>query len=200
MAQTTEKEQAVIAPFAVQADHPRNSDLLLQAIEGGIRLRSTVRADRRVFSRVLQEEVIPPDQSTFLSKFPVIPGMVLAVNPAKLTWLVTDPLSEDPDLCAKIKSAMKRVSQFNTDARLEGEPDRQGRADAHRIKTLCREVRWLLDAGHVVEKKGAVPTLEEIAAMPGHFLLNPGSQVPNTQPRFEKDWDVWLEKLASYGG
>jgi hypothetical protein len=42
--------------------------------------------------------------------------------------------------------------------------------------------------------------MDVVADMDGEFLLNPGSRVNNTQPRYEKDWQGWLERLTAAGG
>jgi hypothetical protein len=68
------------------------------------------------------------------------------------------------------------------------------------MKTLCREVLWLLEAGDVRMVKGQQPTVEAIDELPGNYLLNPGSRVNSAQPLFEKDYPSWIERLTAAGG
>jgi hypothetical protein len=68
------------------------------------------------------------------------------------------------------------------------------------MKTLCCEVLSLLDETAVKVVKGNPPSLEDVNGMAGEFLLNPGSQVRNTQPRYERDYESWVEQLTRAGG
>jgi len=49
-------------------------------------------------------------------------------------------------------------------------------------------------------KKGIAPSIDDINELPGKYLLNPGCQVQNQQPRFEEDWDQWVSDLTKHGG
>jgi hypothetical protein len=79
-------------------------------------------------------------------------------------------------------------------------PDQKGTLDPHRFKTLCRELFWLVEAGEAKRVEGVIPTLAEIAELSGHFLLNPGSRISNTQPVYEKDFPDWVARLSHSGG
>ncbi len=190
-----------VQPFTIEVDHPRNCDLLLQSIPG-CRLRSAISAGRTVKDVKTGELRIPQDQSRFLGQLPPVPGMQLAVNPSKLTYEVIDPLHKDIALCDRIQSSINRMeeSPVRISGKLRGVPPIKGTLDVHRMKTLCREIGWLLEANEVKVINGVQPSQEEVEAMPGHFMTNPGSQVHNSQPRFEKDFDAWLERMQSAGG
>ncbi len=194
-----ETKSVSVAPFGIEADHPRNCDLLLQGIVG-MRLRSAIDASKPAKDHNTGESYVPPDQSAFLGQFPHIPGMQLHVNPAKLTYLVTDPLHEDEDLCERIKNIMARVTSTRIDGKLKGVADQEGKLDAHRMKTLVREMRWLVTAGEARVVKGVLPEMDAIDELPGNFLLNPGARTQTTQPTFEKDWDAWFDRLTRSGG
>jgi hypothetical protein len=201
MPATIERERiskTKVAPFTVQADHPRNCDLLLQSIPG-CRLRSTIRADRTITDTKTGRKVIPKDQVTALGRLPEIPGMMLSIDPENLKYRIVDPLAGNEQLCDQI------VSSFNQDGtrisgKLRGVPTKDGTLDVHRMKTLCREVLSLLDETAVKVVKGNPPSLEDVNGMAGEFLLNPGSQVRNTQPRYERDYESWVEQLTRAGG
>lgn len=193
-----EKEAVAVAKFSVVADHPRNSDLIIQSVPG-VRLRSQIRGDRPVVDQESGRSMIPADQAAYLGQFPPMPGMVLNLDPVELTYSVVDPLADDEDACEEIRKAMERAATFRGKGKLKGVPRTSGKLDRNRMKTACREMRRLLDLGHVREHKGSVPTLAQCDAMPGRYLLNPGSQVPNGQPQFEDDIPAWQDRLNRLG-
>ena len=195
-----QKEQAIsVEPWSIIADHHRNSDLLIQCIPGRFRLRSAISAAKPVKDRFGNEK-IPVDQASFLGLFPPIPGMELTVNPAKLTYQITDPLEDDERLCNLIKRTLEAHSAFRSDHPIRGCPVQRGKLDAHHMKSLCREMIWLVESGDARVGKGVCPKLEAVEQLPGKFLLNPGSTIPNTQPVFEADWDSWYSNLQRSGG
>ena len=201
-----EKKKVVVSVplFTIEADHPRNCDLLLQSIPN-CRLRSAIKASRTVDVESTDGsgeviKVIPKDQARHLGSLPPIPGMQLSVNPTNLTYEITDTLFKDKALCKRISAAMGTDDRpFMSDS-LSGVPPQGGSLDVHRMKTLCREIMHLLNAKHVVMRKGLAPDLEDINDLPGHYLLNPGSRVPNNQPLFEKDLPGYVETVQKSGG
>jgi hypothetical protein len=68
------------------------------------------------------------------------------------------------------------------------------------MKTLCREIVWLLNEGSVRVVKGATPEMDDIDELPGKYLLNPGLRTQTTQPTFEEDYDGWVNQLTRAGG
>ena len=189
----------IVAPFTVQADHPRNCDLLIQAIPG-CRLRGAVSASKGVVDAKTGDVMVPQDQSRHLGMLPALPGMELSVNPADCTYIIRDPLHGDEELLARLKRTLDAHSPFRTAATFNGVKPQKGTLDIHRMKTLVRELRNLVEAGHAKVTKGPCPEEDQIEALPGKFLLNPGSRVPNTQPQFEEDYGAWVEKMNSLGG
>jgi len=194
-----QQKQVALAPFAVEADHPRNCDLLLQAVPG-LRLRSRITHARQVWDRKTGRFVVPPDQTRHLGLLPEIPGMRLYVDPKSRKYKVTDPLYRNQELCEQIYNALKADGRPVPFSSVRGVPPQEGELDEHRMKTLCRELVRLLDLGHVRVVSGPQPTIEDVDRLPGKYLLNPGARVPNTQPMFEEDWDQWLETLKRAGG
>lgn len=192
-------EKVVVSPFGIEVDHPRNCDVLVQSIPG-CRMRSLIRSDRYVIDQKTGEARIPPSQSAGLAMIPRVPGMQLHVNPAKCTYSIIDPLYEDEELCEKLRKRMSESSPFRIGDKLSGVPPLKGSLDVHRMKTLCREILYMLDIDFVKVIKGVAPELKDVEAMPGNFLLNPGSRIPNQQPTFEKDYESWCEQLVKTGG
>lgn len=199
--QKTERKTKVasVSPFTIEADHPRNQDLLLQAIPN-CRLRSRILPSRTVSHRRKGQEVhlVPTDQGIHLGKLPPIPGMRLKINPANLSYEVVDPLEDNPELAHSIEEALKSDNRAITE--INPVPKQEGKLDVHRMKTLCREVCWLLESKHATVVHGTDPVMEDVEDLPGKFLLNPGSQVPNGQPKYEDDFDEYAGNLQSHGG
>lgn len=192
-------EQGTVAPFAVEADHPRNCDLLLQSVPGA-RLRSAIDGTKSIVDAKTGDIRVPLDQSRYLASFPKTPGMQIHVNPAKCEYIILDPLEDDKNAKARerIKSFLAQHGQ-RVDA-IKGVPMLRGKLDIHRMKTLCRELLWIVEAGEGKIVLGPTPAIQDIDKLPGHFLLNPGSRVMNTQPMYEKDWDKWFDQLVKSGG
>lgn len=198
MQEETKRSTGVVQPWGVEADAPRNNDLIIQAISG-CRLRGRILASRPVKDVRTGDMMVPTDQATALGRLPPIPGQQLHVNPSKLTYAISDPLNDDEDLCAKIKRTMDDGA-FRSSGKLTGVPNTTGKIDQHRMKTLVREMVRLVDANEATVVRGTAPSMDEVDDMPGDYLLNPGSTIPNSQPRYEKDYDAWVDRLNRMGG
>ena len=194
---TETRMKVIVAPFGVEADHLRNADLLLQGVRR-LRLRSALNANKPGYGK---DAGVPVDQARRLNQLPPTPGMQIHVNPAACTYKVIDPLHDDEDLCDRIQKGLERSGRsFAAGSKLRGVPPKKGTVDRHRMKTLCRELRQLLDEGHVKMAKGVEPSMGDIERLPGDFLLNPGAVVRNTQPTFEKDFEEWIDRHNRAGG
>jgi hypothetical protein len=193
-----QERMTTVLPFTIEADHPRNCDLLIQSIPG-CRLRSIIDGARPVIDKN-GDARIPVDQAKGMASFPRTPGMRVFVNPQEREVIITDPLTENEQLLERVRKAINQQTGIRNDTKIRGVDTRREKLDEHRIKTLCRELRDLLDVKHVKMVSGPEPTREAIQQMPGKFLLNPGSTVPNTQPRFEDDYSSWLDQLVRSGG
>ena len=191
--------------FGLEADERRNGDILLQSIPGA-RLRGAIDASKPTITHPMQnmgdwEPTIPPDQSSGLGALPKIPGQQIFVNPDKLTYRIFDPLRDNEELCNRIVSAMKVRGQSVSSDRINGLKEVSGKLHVDSMKTLCRELRWLLEAGDMktILGTGDLPSMKEIDAMKGDYLLNPGATTKWLQPRYEKEVDSWTEQLARTG-
>lgn len=198
-AMVEERMKIMVVPFGIEADHPRNSDLLLQCAPG-VRLRSAIDGTKHVIDSKTGDIRIPLDQARHLGSFPRVPGMQIHVDPAGLRYTVVDPLRGDEQLCDRIRKYLRENSGFSVSERLNGVPTQEGKLDVHRMKSLCRELVWLIEAKEAKRAKGVIPSLEDIDELPGYYLLNPGSRVGTTQPVYEKDWDDWVSRLSHSGG
>lgn len=198
---TATKERTIVAPFGVEIDTKRNSDVLLAAIPN-CRLRTAIRADKTVtdFKRIPPEEMTPIDQVRNIGQLPRTPGMQIHVNPEKCKYEIIDPLFGDEELCEKLRVRLDINSGFRISDKLSGVPPKKGSLDVHRMKNLCRELIWIMDEGNAKMVKGVKPEIEDVNDLPGNYLKNPGSKIRSGQPTFEKDFDAWYERLTLVGG
>lgn len=192
------KLDVIVVPFGIEADHPRNCDLLLQCIPGE-RMRSAIDGSKPVTNKN-GDLVTPRDQAAFLASFPKTPGQQLLVDPARLTYKIIDPLSKDPAMLDRIAKFYRSQMAIRTDSQVKAVPDKEGRLDVHRMKSLCREMLDLVKAGEAKICKGSLPSLDDINDLPGYYLLNPGLRTSTTQPTYEKDFEDWVDRLSHNGG
>lgn len=192
------KLEVVVTPFGIEADHPRNCDLLLQCIPGE-RLRSAFDGSKPAKNKH-GDLVTPRDQAAFLAGFPKTPGQQLLIDPARLTYKIIDPLTKDPATLDRITKFVRNNMALRTDSQIQGVPDKEGKLDIHRMKSLCREVFNLVQDGEAKICKGAMPKMAEIDELPGYYLLNPGLRTATTQPVYEKDFEGWVDRLSHNGG
>lgn len=191
--QPRSKQAVVVPPFGIEADHSQMCDLMLQSIPG-CRLRSRIKPT----TTTVQGQVKTPTSAGHSP--PEAPGMQLHVDPASLTYVVHDPLNDDENAKARIKRFLQLTTGARQDAQIRGAETVKGKLDKHRMKTLCREIIWLLKSGDVRVVKGAAPEQDDVDELPGDYLLNPGLQTQTTQPMFEKDFPEWLDRLTRSGG
>lgn len=181
--------------FGIEADHPRNADLLLISLPN-TRLRSAIKPTKMIFDRENGEQITRPTSAGIIDGLPShIPGMQLTVDVPKGQYKVVDPLCDDEDMCEKIQRAMSRQGAFRTDNKVRGVSPRSGTINADQMKTLVREMCRLVDAGEAIVVRGTKPTEEELENMAGEFLTNPINMGDYHQPRYEKDMAAWVETL-----
>src|SRR3990167_5674528 len=153
-----ERPRVLVMPFGVEADHPRNCDLMLQCVPG-LRLRSAIDGTKHTIDVKSGMPMVPIDQSKAFASFPKTPGMQIHVNPAELTYSVIDPLHGDKEMCDRLRMYFRNTTGALSGDRLEGVPPRSGSLDLHRMKSLVREMLWLVQAKEAKRCKGAMPTL-----------------------------------------
>lgn len=188
-----ETNVTIIQPFAIEADHPRNCDILIQSIPG-CRLRGRLKP---VVQTIQGSVSTPLCQGHAL---PDVPGMQLHINPAKLVYTIADPIEDDDAAKQRVLNFMRLTQGISADYKIRGVTKRTGELDAHRMKTLCREILDLLGEGHVKIVRGVQPSPDDIEDLPGKFLLNPGSRIKNSQPIYEDDFESWVDRLTMQGG
>lgn len=199
MSAATEERVVSVLPFGIEADHPRNDDLRLKCIAGA-RLRSAIDGSKPYINTRTGEAHLPFGQAHGLAAFPKTPGMQLHVNPAECTYVILDPLEGDEVLLERISKWLRNRDGIRNDAKIKGVPAQKGKLDAHQMKSLCREMLDLVEAGEAKRCKGPLPSREDVDELPGYYLLNPGIQTMTSQPRYEKDFDDWVQRLHSIGG
>lgn len=194
-----EDKGIIVIPFEIEIDHPRNDDVLIQSIVG-CRLRSAIEGSRPVKDAKTGEWHVPQDQARALASFPRTPGQHLHVNPYALTYVITDPLENDEEMCEKILKYLKKSGSPGVQ-KVRGVARTEGKLDINRMKTLCREIINLAEGEKAIKVvKGKLPILSDVDMLPGEYLLNPGSRVNNTQPQFESEYGDWVQRLSRNGG
>jgi hypothetical protein len=199
MSTTAERERIVpvksTAPWTIEADHPRNCDLMVLGIQN-VRLRSAIKPIKIVQTTEHGETVNRPMPADVVPGLPIdIPGMRLSVNPATGEWRVYDPLEQDEKTLEQIKLAIERSSGTRVATKLRGVPEKKGRLTPDGMKTLAREMFNLVSSGEAKVTSGVAPTQEEVDAMPGDYLSNPTGTTHWSQPRYEKDIPEWEQTL-----
>ena len=189
------EEVVDVAPFTIEADHPRNSDLLIQGLEN-CRLRSAIKPTKEVFVREGGVQELQPAAADMVKGIPGnIPGMQLHINPEKLEWIMSDPLDGNERMLEQIKKAIDTHSGYSVAKELKAVPLRRGSLDKHQMKTLCRELLNIVNEKQARIVKGPKPTMEDVENLPGDFLLMSSTRNKWRQPRFEKDHERWADEL-----
>jgi len=205
-AETKEKplDKSVLSSFdfTIEADTRRNGDILLKSIPGQ-RLRGAIRADKTTIASTKQnvddfQPMVPADQVRGLSQLPNLPGQRLSVNTKDGTYRVFDPLRDDTALCERLVSGLKQ--RGHSVQRINGVKPLEGTLDVHSMKTLCREIRCLVESGDAKVIQGDLPSQEDIDKMKGRYLLNAGALTDTTQPRYEDEYEEWKQNLSKVGG
>ena len=179
-----EKTNVIVPPFGIEISTPRNGDMRIQGIPG-CTLRGAIKA--RATCKLMP-------------MMPEVPGMQLHVNPAECAYTIIDPLYKNDALCEQIRSMMEHSEMLTTPGKvLSGVPPQNGKLDVDRMKTLCREMLYILDSDHAVMVKGPKPDMVDVEELPGDFLLNPGSGSGSGQPRYEKDMPAYERQLGRAG-
>lgn len=196
---TESKKAASIAPFAVEANHPRNCDLLVQGLTGicDRRLRSRLKGAVAVRGTDGKERLKP--LSTDGIGPPEIPGMILHVHPAKGEIVVEDPLRDNEKLRAELADYFRQTLGTRQTNPPNGCEERRGQLDRDRMKTLCREILGMVEAGEMEWKKGPRFDQSDVDELPGEYLTNPGSIIKNNQPRYEKNLPAYEQRLNRLG-
>lgn len=192
------QESVGMSAFVIEADHPRNRTLLIKSLPN-MKLRSAFSAHKpHVDSRSGTHHI--PLSQVQSSTLPQTPGMQLAVHPNRRTWQSYDPLSDDPELMAQVNGGGTMMTSGMQQFNMRAVPSRQGTLGVDEFKSLVREMVDLLEAGEAKVVNGVAPSREQVDALPGRYLLNPGNLVRSTQPRYEEDFEGWVAELGRVGG
>lgn len=192
---TKTRSKCPVAPWGIEADTMTNGDVILKCLRPE-RLRGRIVPSKTRKHPRTGDEFVP---ATAVPNFPEVPGMQLHVNPAVCEWKIIDPLRGNEELCAKILRRLKQLRQQSWADKLDGVPSKSGKVDIHMMKSLCREMWHLVTSGDARLVKGILPSMEDIEAMDGDFLLEPGSNMNTSRPKFEKDLPEYIRNLGRLG-
>ena len=190
--------EIIVAPWGIEIDTPRMADVLMQAVPG-LRMRSAVDGSKGIKDVKSGDMMVPQDQMQKLGSFPKTPGQQIWVNPVELTYVVSDPLRDDEEMCARITRWVKRNMSIRLEGDVNGVERLQASLDQHRMKNLNREMLWLVDKGDAFVCRGKVPLLVQVNGLPGRYLQNPGARSGWNQPIYEDQMEEWLDRLTRSG-
>ena len=211
VAEEKRRKRSAPAAFVIEAQTPRNQDILIQNLDG-MRLRGAVRATTEVFDRSWKDEdaeddyeemapVTRPAPAAIIDGVGELPGERLFVNPETGEWKTMDPLREKKNTLERIRMAIRRTFGFAViGQRLLGMKPRKGTVDPDRMKSLLVELLCFVEAGEVKVVKGRAPSREEIDAMPGRVLLNWMNRQGWKQPKYDDQIDEWGRKINQLEG
>jgi len=202
-----EKKKArsvTVPPFEVEVHTPRNQDIMVQCL-GNMRLRGAVRSTVDVFDKQWLDDDEDQDAedlptrsapARLIEGISDLPGMRIMIHPGELKWKVYDPLHKKEKTFKKIKRAMKRAfGVISVGDTLGGVKPRMGVMDEHTMKSFIREILCFIISEEVRVVKGVAPSIEDVNALPGRYLLN-NSNVGNWhQPRFEDQYNTWVDDM-----
>ncbi len=196
--ETKPETRISVSPFGIEADHPRNANLLIQCVVN-CKLRSAIKAVKEIFTRDPEtgEQTTEPGPANMTRGLPAnIPGMQFHVDPAKGTYRVIDPLNSPKaeHILERIQKAIDG-SGIRVNRKLRGVPTQDGTVDPDRMKTLVRELVRFVDAGEAKAIKGKVPQMAAVDLLPGDYLLEPRTDQQWNRPRYENDEAAWIQTL-----
>lgn len=192
---TEPKRKSVsVQPFAIEVT-ASCQDVKIQSIPNCI-LRGRVRSTKKIINILGPGRDITTGPSKVIPGIPDVDGMQLHVSPGTCKVKVVDPLFGDEETLNLIKTLVDAYQGTRTKSKLSGMPTREEKLEPSRMKTLVRELIWWEEEGMVKFIKGTKPEMEDIDNLPGKYLLNPGSMIQNMQPRYEEDFQDWVDGLA----
>lgn len=193
----TKPKMSMVAPFTVEADHPKNSDLLVQSLTGvcNRRLRSALKSSIPVHGRRGKKTVKAPTLKGEI--LPEVVGMYLQVNPADLEITISDPLADNVTQQEDLKRYIKQTR--GTSENMTFIETTTHKLNEHRMKTLCEEILLFIGAGEMKLVEGPKYTQDDVDSLPGRYLQNPGSLVRSGQPMFRDQMEEYENKLLNAG-
>lgn len=184
-----------VQKWGIEADHPRNGDLWIKCIPN-CRLRTQIRPKPVVDDRT-GNATMHVGEAVNYGTAGTLPGMQLLVDPATCECVIIDPTHDDPE---GLKRWLKQVFRNSpTVPEMQGQPPRREKIDVDHMKTLCREMKQLVELGHAKVCTGELPKAEDIDALPGDYLLDAGAFTTTFRPKYEKDYDEWHRRQGTMG-
>jgi hypothetical protein len=163
-------------PVEIEVATPQNGNLLW---------KPTARVLRGRFDKAN----IPYSQlPEHFAQWPVLPGLYIRIDARRRTAEIVDPMSlpEHAELLKRFNFLQKGQSAFRVESGPE-EPQRfEGMTDTQ-LKTWLYNARRAVDASFAVVRSGNLPTLEEIARLPGKTAMAQFETAIRGKARFYED-------------
>ena len=140
--------------------------------------------NRLLRGRWVKSNIPPESVGEKIAKIPDLPGVCIRLNSAKRAADIFDPLASPQN-----KALLERAQQATAGVFGPFGPEELAtfdELDNDGIKSWCYWARRLVDAGTARVKRGAVPEMDEIIAMPGRYATNNHDQGVNAERSKEK--------------
>jgi hypothetical protein len=186
-----QQAQAIqIAPFIVECGDDRNRGRIPIDV---LKLHVRGRWHKAAYSR--------PDGGRSIgdrmSKFPDTPGIRLEVKPREGILRIFDPLETDTKLMDAINRAYDEVSEIKTGRKQGAWPEDIHNLDVDEMKSLLLEIAKKVHAppeqACMFVIKGVVPTVKELADVPGRELYDPWSNSTD-KPKYVDQVPAWRDR------
>lgn len=172
---------AKFKPFTLSFDNGRNGTMILPVVT--LRLRMTW-LRQNFYNRTNRFGQPSIKSMGRIEAMPDIPGMELHVRPHKqpnktgwIEYSISDPLKNMPDKLEQVNKVLRAARIGGRDSDLKAVPSSDWvEMDPDLAKTFLIALRGLVDQEWAhQERDTACPTAEEIAALPGDELYDPGN-------------------------
>lgn len=130
-----------------------------------------------------------------MSRMPEIPGIRITLDPRRLTAALHDPLKDDPELFAMACKRLNEAQHVGTDLQYRPMADVTKELEPDEFKTLTEELVYKVGHGMARVVKGELPSLDQVDALEGDYLYDPGCSVKDDRPRYRKDVSDWKKRI-----
>lgn len=161
-----------MAEYSIEISGPRDESIIFAPTQTKVR-------GRWDFQRTAHRDKLD-SMKRLAYEVPVIPGKVIALNTSTKQGCIFDPLSTGEG--AKILEKINAIAKEFGDPESKAHPREDYKLDANGVKDWLYWMRRKLDNNEAVLVPGSaeLPTLAEIAELPGRRLADPFNTSPQT--------------------
>lgn len=172
------------APFEVEFGTDRNQMVMINTLKMRVRGRYSL-------ATFLSRPGGARDVGA-MARMPTIPGMRLAVHPARLTCRLHDPLEGDDELLGRINATVEGIPSLGQGGTLTHVPASEHQLTQDAMKTLLLELNRRTHEFTITN--GDLPTPREIEDMEGDELYDPHNSSAR-RPKYKKDVEAYEARI-----